>query len=912
MKPALCLRREPQRGVALVVTLMMLAVVTMMVVGLAGVMRNETAAARNLTYQVLAEQLAEIGAQQGMAVLLSNSTGAATPVATGPGWLLRINPGGGNTSLLTVLASSNAGTNVDLNRMGTNSMIFSMTNSNRATWPAIRASWTNLELPGTTAGNRVIGRFAWWIDDEGAKANLNAAASTNTNFFPLHHPFPLFTPRVLLQAGTGTNNWIHTNFMRRSNHLLTLESLKETNVGISTTNRTQRWSAYHSNKGHITVWSSNVDLNPWGEPKFSLRDLNNPAVVTDAATFSNLLVRTFGHPQLVSLFGQNYLAKYGAGNPALGSNVIRQTMANAYEAVSFQTNNPYRTNPLASTQTTTIQPGLPAVPAQYQGLNPAMVLLNDIAVGVSAYINGDDLQIQVWVVPELVTAGSATNVPLERTRIWFHVRNEGITIGGGEKGGAGVSTFGGFYALTTISNFPPRRSGDIATNGFMTTRTWGCFEYFWSANSGVGPLRRPGVTTQLTVRVRVPDVVVQQLFSNTWVATDWYDNGGAAPLEFRFPNGQIAPNGARVGVSKTTGQSFGAHEDTRVNLPPNMVFQGVSKNDPRARHFSAWGGFTNWNSNIVNTPNLSTLGGENSGTYDGARRVGTIGGLLKDWYGGPNPSATNEGKIWTPNTNWFRVSNVSVASWGTAGTNFPTVGTLGQLHTGLAWRTLRLLSQSDRASLDRDPDPPDWFLYELFTASTNPSVAAPRINLNSRLYSQGGTVTNRLPVVLSLLATLMNTNTVRFSGLFATNLIQPWGDTEMNYASNSMVTNSLRWGPGSTWANTRRTRFGVTNNDVFLFGSELAELDGVGNVGRTDEENEAMLMAAADLVTARSDTFSVWSAGQALAIQGTTGRTNVMGEVRRQTVFQRVPRIEGGRVTGYDLKVLYSRNHAVE
>ena len=50
-------------GVALIVTLMMMSIMVMMVVGLAGVMRNEQAAARNLTYQVAAEQMADLGAR---------------------------------------------------------------------------------------------------------------------------------------------------------------------------------------------------------------------------------------------------------------------------------------------------------------------------------------------------------------------------------------------------------------------------------------------------------------------------------------------------------------------------------------------------------------------------------------------------------------------------------------------------------------------------------------------------------------------------------------------------------------------------------------------------------------------------------------------------------------------------------
>ena len=86
MKPSLS---QQPAGVALVVTLMMMSVLVMMVVGLAGVMRNEQAAARNLTYQIIAEQMADLGGREAMAVVLSNSIGGiGRPSATGPGWMV--------------------------------------------------------------------------------------------------------------------------------------------------------------------------------------------------------------------------------------------------------------------------------------------------------------------------------------------------------------------------------------------------------------------------------------------------------------------------------------------------------------------------------------------------------------------------------------------------------------------------------------------------------------------------------------------------------------------------------------------------------------------------------------------------------------------------------------------------------
>ena len=77
---------------------------------------------------------------------------------------------------------------------------------------------------------------------------------------------------------------------------------------------------------------------------------------------------------------------------------------------------------------------------------------------------------------------------------------------------------------------------------------------------------------------------------------------------------------------------------------------------------------------------------------------------------------------------------------------------------------------------------------------------------------------------------------------------------------------------------------------------------------------EGRLRSFLDLVSTRSDTFSVWSVGQGLNVTTNRGnRTNIMGEVRKQVVFQRIPQINAaGNVTGYQLKAVYTRNHVVE
>ena len=181
-------------GVALIVTLMMMSIMVMMVVGLAGVMRNEQAAARNLTYQVAAEQMADLGAREAMALVLSNSTSSiGFPTATGPGWMQVNGPAGKRE---VDLFSSNSAAQIKwLDRIGTNSLILSLPGAARG---LIAACWTNVVTNGGNP-NVPFGRYAWWVDDEGSKVNLNATGQ-NTNYLPFLNAFPIMGGLALCES----------------------------------------------------------------------------------------------------------------------------------------------------------------------------------------------------------------------------------------------------------------------------------------------------------------------------------------------------------------------------------------------------------------------------------------------------------------------------------------------------------------------------------------------------------------------------------------------------------------------------------------------------------------------------------------------------------------------------------------
>jgi len=185
-----------------------------------------------------------------------------------------------------------------------------------------------------------------------------------------------------------------------------------------------------------------------------------------------------------------------------------------------------------------------------------------------------------------------------------------------------------------------------------------------------------------------------------------------------------------------------------------------------------------------------------------------------------------------------------------------SVGELGYIHTGYPWRTLRLQPQNGESS------PPDWLVLDLFSTTDSGSVTG-RININAHIYDFNG-ASSTADRSRSLYALTNATFSVA-----AANNIYDW------------VWASTTW-PPSTPA--------FFTNDVYAFIGEVCEVDQVANAGSDDENKEERVRSIADLITTRSDTFTVWAWGQALQeikSGGVVIGTNVVGEAKVQAVVQR-------------------------
>ena len=963
-------------GVALVVTLMMMSVMVMMVVGLAGVMRNEQAAARNITYQVLAEQVAEVGARQGMTAVLTSTPAGGQITATGPGWILA-----GNTTRYLFSPAASAQEIKNIERIGTNSLILGLPTGTRG---GIYAGWSNLVLPGQPP-NRPIARYAWWVDDEGTKLNLNAVGSNNTeSFLPLLTNFPFSADWVFVDPATGTTNQANAAqaqaLRSRLQWLPTPESLKGSNFLNFTNAQVLSEQEYHRIKGHVTTWSSNVDLTPWGTAKLNLADLTNTTLYPNPKAGMLAVKSALATNAFTNFFpaGQNLARKYGGGaNTSTnldnhGDLILQQIAANIMAAAG---------RPVTLTNGGDYFPPV--------GDNDARRHRNNLPLQVASHYIGPYLdQVRVRVDYRIQ---AQTNVEA-RLGIWVRVVNPynigfddwslvvqprkfiyGTVANGIINNETSTAPLSGYVGHKTENQSPlwigPQWNSPIlekdkwksdptwpTSKKFSKTISVGSNSYsdtfFDSIISYTVKAASPPATDPI---VRYAYVMLDQVClynkndSDSFSLRDWLTHDDLA-MEglFRTQNdyGQFdfsdAPGTGNGPLPIKVG-SF-APLSTSDFAPATSL--GVRRIDPQVRFpLSFWK-----TGDLPEDMGLMKTGGWNlrrgvggipkawskNASFDCVSTNGSVTGLAYLW---PDPAPGVTDVLDHPHfVPGYRPIN-----------GFRSVAQLGAIHTGIPWRTLRLQPQPSvemAAANGATNSPPDWVLLDAFTA-TNPDTFVPRININAMTVSmESATSTNPglprssanqpqgrpwplLGGMGALRTNLTSTNTNAYVSngvvLSLTNtnsILGSNGLSQVALALTNLLTNPNVAGSGWAAASGWPARRAALSSNVPPYGlaltGELLEMRGLAdNVALGEDVLEGRLRGFLDMVTTRSDTFSVWSIGQGLVVvtnaAGTPIRTNAMAEVRKQTVFQRIPMMNAsGVTTNYNLEVLYTRNHVVE
>lgn len=215
-----------------------------------------------------------------------------------------------------------------------------------------------------------------------------------------------------------------------------------------------------------------------------------------------------------------------------------------------------------------------------------------------------------------------------------------------------------------------------------------------------------------------------------------------------------------------------------------------------------------------------------------------------------------------------------------------TVAELGFIHTGMEsgagagipWRTLHLQPNDDLPSMV-----PDWAFMDLFTVPVDVpgrarGVFAPhdtstggRININAQVQPYGtdkmeSPLERRLPLV-ALLAGVPN-NSANPTSVIS---IAKAREIARHIYNRDLASNGTRIGK----------RYGYEN--AYDSPGEIVEIAGIADGG---EESEAVVRGIANLLTTRGSVYTVYTVGQTLK-QTRNGALVVTAESRQQTMLER-------------------------
>jgi hypothetical protein len=844
------------RGFALVLTLLVLVMLTVLVVGFNAATRTEQMAARNFSYQGVAAQMAETAVSQGIALLQTNVTNG---VVTQPGRAWK--PGVGFVDLSSAALGSGS-TNMNLNVSSADAgetNYFISTNTNTAHF--------RVPLVDVRVSNVLVGRYGFWIDDDGSRVNLNAAwTNARTNFLPTNsRPYSL-------AAFTNLPNFGNNRF---------------TNFGPLITNTasgsTQGWSYFFTARQLMMM--SNFDIGTYqklmfqvaGGPgnqaraTFALAPTNGQGVAIDAGglqgmlsvhgdrRYTNSLANlTAALDGMATKFfsGAKYRTYFGSTNGLLGKYgpaITRQIIANINDMVlpTGTTNVPGNVAVTGANAADMLLGGIPRLVAGYR----PFPFLNEIASRTIYHIdtNSGRLNMQVWLAFEIANPyntawGDASEVVVELDEWSFkgsYTVSEGTTV--------------------QIPNTQP-----------AVNPTW--LRLRWPAQTNL-PARS---YTNLVLALTASNIVLSNGAANIQL-TNRLDLKSVRYLQWPLPAGANTvrdwAHGPDLPVweSTTSGGSMAAATTAFTNngqvtnsFPTggnNAVF-GVAKNDPRVRRFPSYDPPSPPWLRVGNGGPAVTIGSNNS-TVNFAAGTGVA-------------SAPSSDK--TTNTSNDIMTHESFAR-DTLRNTFPardllSAFDLAQVHTGLQWRTLQFRAQ-DTAEAGSAPD---WALLEIFTVTNSPITVPAKLNVNSQSFPAGsspGMNANNLlsagmarPLAMaSLLAGNTNGNSATNAQIGATNAGIPASAVFPASGASSylaVASNIARLDFSAVRSGNRPTN--LPSNSIVML-SEVLEVNGVSNVGNDESANEGRVRGFYDALAAASDVFTIYSVGYAM-----DRNTNVTGE----------------------------------
>jgi Tfp pilus assembly protein PilX len=674
------------------------------------------------------------------------------------------------------------------------------------------------QTPAINSANPIIGRFAYWTDDESSRIDLNTAymAAGNTN--SANHP-----SRIDLVSLLGNNyaQEVYTNALVSAFN--SPDDARRLDANLAPIISANRFS--------LTHYAYNQNLNPWGLPKIilttkqSVAGSNNGVANTN---FLNILYHQTDDP------GQGDNISTGVNSAAMATNInlINYYLTNAwpgYGGASFATK---------YGNVRTLQLALDIIEYVRNVESPDAVVIPERGTFTASPLGFD--------VTSTLTGNETTNVifgmtrhPLITEMAYWQEQSETAT------NSMGTNVFRTYVQAEIY--LPP--------NYGLSSYQVGGKDHFTVQNSSGTPVNNVLINTNGFV---VPG---QFLGTYAWVesGTDPMTPGSYCVVCSEYGTGNNNTGSrqtSRVGVYDGV---YGSIYDIAPGwLSGPLITNTVASSDPI---LTAAAGIAE-----VNDPRV------NKHPSDWIQEFDTIGNQPKPWTTAvtaippqdTGPSGVSQASLYMPPPKGSAFTAPSGDAAGMISDNtsgvVKSVAELGTITTGVEcsnpnsgvpWRTIRL----QPTPLASRSLPPDWVLLDLFQApysSTNrPTLYQPQITNGSGLVSMAGLVN----INSSLTPFTNNPSITRSAPLLA--LLQN-ASTNVGAGATTLTPATAASAIGAMSMAANGTNYGVP---AFTSPGELAEIQGIADGGEASELN---LRSLVDLATTHGSTFRVFSIGQTL------------------------------------------------
>ena len=345
------LPKNTEDGAALIITLLIVVLLATISVSFFSTTRTEQTATRNYTSKTQAEQFATMATQQAMAKIQKGFTvngTATTVITTQPGAIRQFIFSNGtitsNTTVELFSGTGNATSNgtANLNNLKNPGNATSSATSNQWTITGNASEAINIPLEEIRdSAGKLVGRIAYYADDEGTKLNLNAAIGDRTTLnVGSSRSLSLSSLASASEAanftkvveGNATSNATATadmknwsQFFRAEQILGAVSGFTLGNIPSISTAQVQVDTAMLGSNS--TSRDYHVKRTPWGTPRLFINDLPTDSANVTASV--NAIYNALSDTRLRDIYGSTFANKYtDEGVKQIAANLLQARNSN--------------------------------------------------------------------------------------------------------------------------------------------------------------------------------------------------------------------------------------------------------------------------------------------------------------------------------------------------------------------------------------------------------------------------------------------------------------------------------------------------------------------------------------------------------------------------------------------------------